>query len=582
MTVNASVTRKPDYVFLAFLGLALLFWGLAIYGGFINYSPVPLYDPWDGIMHVFSRIHAGHWIALWAQHNEHRMALARLLFCVDQSLFGGTLIFLFIVNYLLLALILLIFWKASQENCAQHGKDYRFLGLFALIWLSSWAQYTNLTWALQSQFWLAHLLPLSAFLMLRKAAIHQDQRSSRYFFAACLLGTLALGSMANGVFALPLMTGYALVTRMGWRRTLMLAVISALGLLAYFYNFRTLHDSLPNFATLSVDMLHFTLNFLGAPFYAIFGSVPIAEIAGLFFVFIIAYITYEHLHHIRIHPENRHPLNSALLLFIAYIILTVLATTANRSFAGTDFAFQVRYNTPILMAWAAMLVIMAPKLIQRTETQRQKLWIPLLTLALLMLPLQFKAMQNHDEALYQRKVAALALDMQVRDLDQINHVFLKGVYMLIFPFIREESKLGLFILGNPLYRNVYESMGRQLTNEEWNRIAYIKSRCLASARGVRILKNDSRYVSIDGWVFNPATKQVPRALWIVDKHHVVVGYVLAGRPRPDVARLVAPYAGQSGFEGYVFKSMQGKPVTLVDRNNQCTTTVTLGIAHKQS
>ena len=579
MTVNASVTRKPDYVFLAFLGLALLFWGLAIYGGVINYSPVPWWDMWPDLIHNFVLMHQGHWDVLWSQHNEHRLILTRLLFLLDHYLFGGHFIFLFVLNYLLLALILLIFWKASQENCAQHGKDYRFLGLFLLIWLSSWAQWRNLTWAYQSQFWLTQLLPLSAFLMLRKAAIHQDQRSSRYFFAACLLGTLALGSMANGVFALPLMTGYALVTRMGWRRTLMLAVISTLGLLAYFYHFHTISDRLPEFATLSVDMLHFTLNLLGAPFYAIFGSVPIAEIAGLFFVFIIAYITYEHLHHIRIHPENRHPLNSALLLFIAYIIVTVLATTANRVFAGTDVAFQVRYNTPILMAWAAMLVIMAPKLIQRTETQRQKLWIPLLTLALLMLPLQFKAMQNHDDELYQRRVAALALDMQIKDLDKINYVYQKVIYMDIFPFIREEYQLRLSILGNPLYRHVYESMGRQLSSKEWSRIAHIKSHCLATA-GVVALKNDSRYVSINGWVFNPATKQVPRALWIVDNNHVVVGYVLAGRPRPDVARLVAPYAGQSGFEGYVFKSMQGQPVTLVDRDDQCATTVTLGTAHK--
>ena len=334
MNPGAHTARKPDYVFLVFLSLAMLFWGLAIYGGVINYSPVPFWDMWDDLLNRFCLIYLGHWSELWTQHNEHRLILTRLLFLLDHYLFGGRFVFLFVLNYLLLALVSLTFWRIFQQNCAVRWvwKDYRFIGLFLLIWLSSWAQYTNLTWAFQSQFWLAHLLPLSAFLMLRKAAIHQGQRSSRYFFAACLLGVLALGSMANGVFALPLMTGYALVTRMGWRRTLMLAVISTLGLLAYFYHWHTLTNSLPKFATLSVDMLHLTLNLLGAPFYAIFGSVPIAEMVGLSFIFVIAYITYEHITTLRIHPETRHALNSALLLFILYVMLSVLATTANRAF----------------------------------------------------------------------------------------------------------------------------------------------------------------------------------------------------------------------------------------------------------
>ena len=228
------------------------------------------------------------------------------------------------------------------------------------------------------------------------------------------------------------------------------------------------------------------------------------------------------------------------------------------------------------MAWAALLVMVAPKLIQRTETQRQKLWIPLLTLALFMLPLQFKAMQNPNGKLYQHKIAALALAMQIKDLDQIGYVYPKSNYRMISPFIKEYYNLRLSIFGNPLYRHVYESMGRQLSSKEWSRIAHIKSHCIASAGGVRVLKNDSRYVSIEGWVFNPTTKQVPRALWIVDKNHIVVGYVLPGQSRTDVAKFISPYAGQSEFKGYVFSTMPGQVVTLVARDNQCDATILLG------
>ena len=585
MTVNAHITRKPDYVFLAFLGLAMLFWGLAIYGGVINYSPVPFWDMWPDSTHNFTLMHQGHWGILWSQHNEHRIVLSRLLFWVDQSLFGGKLIFLFIVNYILLAFIMLIFWQAFQENCARYGKDYRFIGLFLLIWLSSWMQWENLTWAYQSQFWLAQLLPLSAFLMLRKAAIHQAQRSSRYFFAACLLGILSLGSMANGMLALPLITGYALLMRLGHRRILILGLLSLLGLLAYLHHYHSINHGFVNGHNVTiattigeirndpVTPFKYILIYFGSPWFAMFSSMQIAMLAGCLFMVASIYLVFESLKN-----TQRHTLNLALGTFVTYIGASGLGTALGRIPLGIDQALSSRYTTPILMAWAALLVMLAPKLIRGAANHRQKLYMPLLTLTVFMLTVQLKAWDSPVEKLFQRKIAALALDMGITDPVQTNRIYPDS--KALASYAKEGSRLKISIFGLPLYRNVSEHLGQHLTDLELRRIAHIKSHCIASADGVRILKNDNRYVGIDGWVFNPATRQVPRALWIVDKHHVVVGYVLAGRPRPDVARLVAPYAGQSGFEGYVFKSMQGQVATLVDRDDQCATTVTLGTAHK--
>ena len=65
--------------------------------------------------------------------------------------------------------------------------------------------------------------------------VSQGESSGSSFIAACFLGVLSLGSMANGVLALPLMTAYAAITRLGWRRVVILAVLSSLGVLAYFH-----------------------------------------------------------------------------------------------------------------------------------------------------------------------------------------------------------------------------------------------------------------------------------------------------------------------------------------------------------
>jgi hypothetical protein len=92
--------------------LIVLFWffciayiSLAVIGGIRNYSPVPHMDMWDGFLGFFIQPSANEFGAWWAQHNEHRIVLARLLFWIDQSLFSGAAIFLVTANYALVRTI---------------------------------------------------------------------------------------------------------------------------------------------------------------------------------------------------------------------------------------------------------------------------------------------------------------------------------------------------------------------------------------------------------------------------------------------------------------------------------------------
>ncbi|WP_200843251.1 hypothetical protein, partial [Raoultella sp. 18083] len=99
------------------------------------------------------------------------------------------------------------------------------------LWLFSWVQRENLTWAFQSQFFLAQLLPLAGFYCLYRAT--RPPAAQGWFVAACALGVLSIGTMVNGVMALPMMVLYALVARLGWKRTAVLALLAALCIAAY-------------------------------------------------------------------------------------------------------------------------------------------------------------------------------------------------------------------------------------------------------------------------------------------------------------------------------------------------------------
>jgi hypothetical protein len=223
-----------DKTLFIFALAAFTFVVLANVGGFRSYSPVPFWDMWNGYLDFYVKASAGDLSVWWAQHNEHRIFIARLFFWLDFTFFHGQVWFLFAVNYLLMGVVCLIFWNIWKERTTG---NIPWIGFFLIAWLFSWIQEENLNWAFQSQFILAQLLPLAALYFLHRAAT-PGMFQNRDFYIAILFGALALGSMANGVLTLPLMTLYAAVVRMGLKRSLLLAILALVAISLYFYDYK--------------------------------------------------------------------------------------------------------------------------------------------------------------------------------------------------------------------------------------------------------------------------------------------------------------------------------------------------------
>jgi hypothetical protein len=79
-------------------------------------------------------------------------------------------------------------------------------------------------------------------------------------------------------------------------------------------------------------------------------------------------------------------------LFILYIGGTALATAGGRLIFGIEQALTSRYMTPSLMAWAALFVIIMPKLVTSYERLKWQLCMPLSLIILVMLPMQIKSL----------------------------------------------------------------------------------------------------------------------------------------------------------------------------------------------
>lgn len=542
---------------LVFLGAALAFVALAVIGGIRAYSPVPFWDMWEGYLEFYFRVEAGNWGAWWAQHNEHRPVLARGLFWLDLAWFHGAVWFLIVSQYLLAGCICLLFWRYAQEASAA---QWPFFGFFLIAWLFSWAQEENFTWGFQSQFFLAQLLPLAAWYFLFQAA-HNRVRSRSYFTGASLLGVLALGSMANGVLVLPLMTLYALLVRLPWRQRVLLGGLSVVltGVYLYGYQFPGHHGSLAQALWHQpLGLLHYVLLYLGNPFFYFFGKGRAAHHAALLAGFFLAASSV-----VLAWRAGRTPrqaaLPLALLTFLLYIAASAVATGGSRLIFGVEQAFSSRYVTPALMAWAALFILYLPLLQRLPAALQAKLWAPFLVLLLIMLPTQLKAWHAPQTILWERNLAALALVLGIRDQSQISVVWVNPDQAR--SLANQAAARQLSLHGMPLLQQARDLWGRQTSPAP-----AAAASCQGRLETVQEVVGDPRYLRVTGWINDPAGQAVPPLLVLVDCQGRVAGVALTGSARPEAA---AAGLASTGFKGYLAANQQGQTIRLADPAGSC-------------
>lgn len=400
-----------------FTGFAVIFVLLVVFKVYTNFDGIPYWDMYDGALAFFARFTNGDWSSLWQAHNEHRIVLTKLLFLIDLNLQDGTTRFLWLVNLALAGLIALVLVAFLRE--VPQGRAFAWLPAFLVAVSFSELQKENLYWSFQSQFFLAYLLPLAA-LYLALLSVTRPDRSTNYFAASTGLGILSVGTMANGVFALPVLTVYALLTRMSWQRVALLVGLSIVGFVVYFHGMPDNADAPSVLQVLQEKpsrFVRYMLTYLGGPFGKT-GKV-LAAVAGLALVVLAVKAAWKHI------PRGRaSAVEIALLGFMGYILLTALVTAIGRVGFGVGQALSSRYTTPNIMNWCMLLMLYLPWL-AATPERLVKTTRALLVLTLLLFVVQLSALRPNSKST-DRISAALALELGIPDQDQVIHVYPKA------------------------------------------------------------------------------------------------------------------------------------------------------------
>ncbi len=553
-TTATPLPLKDKALILVFAVLASVLVGLAIAGAVVSYSPVPFEDMWDGYVGFFMNVSDGHWGAWWDNHNEHRLVLSRALFWADLKWFGGASWFLLAANYVLFGASAFMLWRMLREPASTEKPTAGeiMLGLFVAAWLFQWMQFENLTRAFNIQCVMAQLLPLCALYWLHRSV--KEDSGTRQFLIACGFGLASIGTMANGILALPLMALYALLMRQGLARVGLLAALSVTTILLYFHDYHAPahHSSLSQaLRDNPIGFVQYVLLYLGSPFYHLHVgqlSKPTAQIAGLALVSGAAWFTVQALR-----KPKEMSLQLALLFFLAYIGGTALGTAGGRLIFGVDQALSSRYTTPALMAWSALLVLCAPYILAAMRAGDMKFPFAFAALGLLMTNTQSLALQPQDDELFERKIAALALELQIKDQTEIKRIY--PYVEQLMPNAGQASERNLSVFGMYPFREAFEQLSGS-----------VRQRNLPPCQGyldsVEAIAEDSRFVRINGWIFNPGSDTGTQAIRIVNQQGQTVGYALVGKSRTDVAKAVGAKAEKSGYRGYLLASQQGEILSL--------------------
>jgi len=316
-----------------------------------TFHPMPWADEWDTLV-LFRRAEEARGSGLgflFFPHNEHRIAIPRLITLFDLIVARGTGAINLATLLIVPALTIAVCWFALRRRVERPA----LLTACLACLLFSGGQMSNFVWGFQTQVWLLYFFSLLAFCFVGKAV---ESRRPELYFAACVLAICACLSQAGGLLVFPVIIfiGISHARRAGRAGPVGVAIIAALMVAFYLWGPGGRPSS--SAALVSIrDQALFGLSFLGSPLATISSSlaIPAGIIALALSVLLIIRYTRS------AEPRLDQTVAVAICLFVPGL---AVAAALSRIHLGIADATESRFVTPALFLWAGLLVGFWPSL----------------------------------------------------------------------------------------------------------------------------------------------------------------------------------------------------------------------------
>ncbi len=522
-----------------------------IYGVYINYSPVPFWDEWDGSVRFMVDILNGDAAAWYYPHNEHRIIFSKLITWLDYMFWGGLNKFPLFMNVLLQAFTLTLLALIVHKFTRIRSMILFVVGA-GLGFLFSWVQVENWTWGFQNQFFAVYAFALLSFFSFVYHHFLYDQKkcfhSWLFFIISILSAIICALTMSNGLIVLPLLLILALVLKVSLFKVFFIGALGIISWLLYFgNNYNVSHvspiDSIINYP---LQLILYSFAYLGSPTAYLLGfashyliiTIAVGALLSLCFLFFILDM---------VRKREFSPIKLVLIFFVLFIFGSALVTAFGRIHFGLGSALAVRYSTPALLAWFSVLLMGYEHVNLISGRYQRHIYttvnILIILLLFLFLPIQRLALTPHYSFLFNKDASLLALSMDIRDEQYIKHIYFADLDQVIATARKaKELELGVFSLD--WYKRVQES------GNEYIDIHGIGFNCKGNIDTVEYVSENNAY-RIKGWVLDKDKMQVPSHLVVVTPNGKVIGYGVSGEYRPDVSGLYEGAPENTGWLAYV-------------------------------
>ncbi len=315
--------------------------------------PVPFSDEWIQLPGMIGLHDAGFPAGrvlsyLWAQHNEHRIVVPRIIYLMDMTLFGYRgyfpIVCIFVFQLLLAGMLAWLFVGKRR-----YSWETFLLVSLALVAAFNLVQWENFASTFQTSFVGCFAFSVAALVLYAKHAL---TGRALYLWCTILFAMLASLSLASGLFVWIVLALLAfLVHSKRYRHSLFFVGVFLAFMSLYVHGY----TSPPYHANPVDSLIHHPLkvfDYLTVWLGNVAGTVFAARLLGLMallaLLVVMAYLTLDK-------DRSRRVEIYTLLAICLLVVLSGLVTSLARINFGLDQAMASRYATPALILWVSLL-----------------------------------------------------------------------------------------------------------------------------------------------------------------------------------------------------------------------------------
>jgi hypothetical protein len=539
----SSVLSMLSYVVLAAGAVTLIF---SLFVTIRTYSPVWFSDQWDLAGELTN--HGGHYPLrlLWAQHNEHRAPIIKILSLADVYVFGGRNVFLFVWNWVSQIAVLGLSTCAIGKLGAFSPWQFRTLvGFFAFCEFNP-NQLENFTIAFQSQVLMAFLFSLIAILYLvlyaRRSELEPQARHTLLLWICVAAAFLAQCNLASGLIVWVILPLCSLILNLPRALLRLFCVLGFISIALYLAGYQSppQHSHPSETLRQPFRVLAYIQTYFGASWDNISRDLGLFLSPLAISFLVVAWIR------ALFRGQDRDRLYTTSIATAGVCLAAATMTALGRLKFGLNQASSSRYQTAAMLFWCFSVVA---AVCGSDDSRRYRvgrfaaLQLVCLTLFSFQVSAYSSILASYENATFDRNVSGLALQIGA-DPQRISFLYPSPEPIRWYAFMTARK-----IMPPPFPEYSYVGASLQSVYE----VAPAKM-CKGYLDEIDAVPGDYPMMfSVKGWASLDSRLTGKSVIILVTDKNRIAGMGITGRQRPDVVEhgQLPEIELNSGWFGYV-------------------------------